>query len=144
MNKLADEFEDVLQSYVKIASEFSRIVQVDDSEDPQVLIQSILDNRDLLTEIQQINKRMVSLYSIWEQSQHDLSESDSKKIRNIIETVREQAHQLEKICGLKAQRVETQRSRLAQELQNIGKSSRYLKMIKPTQQNFPKFIDSAI
>ena len=144
MNELAAEFEDVLQSYVKIASEFSRIIQVDDSEDPQVLIQSILDNRDCLTEIQQINKRMVSLYGVWEQNQHGLSESDSEKICNIIETVREQAHQLEKICGLKAQRVETRRSLLAQELQNIGKGSRYLKMIRPIQQNFPKFIDSAI
>ena len=144
MNELADEFENVFQSYARIASEFSRIVQVDDSEDSQALIQSILDNRNCLTEIQLINKRMVSLYSIWEQSRYELGESDSEKIRNIIEAVRKQAQQLEKICDLKAQQVETQRNRLAQELQNIGKGSRYLKMIKPIQQNFPKFIDSAI
>ena len=144
MNELVNEFEDVFQSYARIAAEFSRIVQVDDSEDSQALIQSILDNRNCLTEIQLINKRMVSLYSIWEQHRYELGESDSEKIRNIIEAVRKQAQQLEKICDFKAQQVETQRNRLAQELQNIGKGSRYLKMINPIQQNFPKFIDSAI
>lgn len=144
MSELTTEFEDVLRSYVRIASDFSRIVQVDDSEDPQALIQSILDNRERLDEIQQVNKRMLRLYGDWRQKRTGFGESDGEEISKIVEAVREQARQLEKVCGLEVRKVEARRNQLAQELQDIGKGSRYLKLLRPVQQNFPKFIDSAI
>ncbi|MDR1726778.1 MAG: hypothetical protein LBT74_02415 [Acidobacteriota bacterium] len=144
VNELAAEFEDVLKGYVRVAADFSRIVQVDDDGDPQALIQSILDNRGCLEEIQQINQRMVRLYDAWERSRADADAADRREIGGIVEAVRAQAQELEKICVIKAQKVEARRNQLAQELQDVGKGSRYLKLLKPAQQNYPKFIDSTL
>jgi len=144
MNDLATEFEDVLKSYVRIAADFSRIVQADDPQNPQALIQSILDNRGRLDEIQQVNRRMLRLHGVWEQNRDGFDAADSEEIRGILDAVRAQAQELEKVFGQEARKVETRRNQLAEELRSLGKGARYLKLLKPVQQNYPKFIDSAI
>ena len=144
MNKLAEEFRDVLNLYVKLTADFARIADVGKfGEDPQALIQSILDNQSCLTEIQQLNKRLTKLYGAWKDKKADLNPSAGDEIQSVVDNVGEQMRQLEKLCDLGTQKVEERRKQLTGELANVGKSSRYLKMIKPVQENHPKFIDSA-
>ena len=144
MNELAEEFRDVLNLYVKLTADLSRIADVGKfEEDPQALIQSILDNRSCLTEIQQLNKRLEQLYGAWKDKEANFGLSAGDEIRGVVDDVEEQMRQLEKLCNLGTQKVEERRKQLTDELANVGKGSRYLKMLKPIQENHPKFIDSA-
>jgi len=144
MNELAEEFRDVLNLYVKLTADLSRIADVGKfEEDPQALIQSILDNRSCLTEIQQLNKRLAQLYGAWKDKEANFGLSAGDEIRGVVDDVEEQMRQLEKLCNLGTQKVEERRKQLTDELANVGKGSRYLKMLKPVQENHPKFIDSA-
>jgi len=144
MNNLAEEFRDVLNLYVRLTADLTRIADAGRSEeDPQALIQSILDNRSCLTEIQQLNKRLAQLYGAWKDKEANSSLSAGDEIYGVVDDVREQMEQLEKLCGLNVQKVEERRKQLTDELTNIGKGSRYIKMLKPVQENHPKFIDSA-
>ncbi|MDR0311652.1 MAG: hypothetical protein LBJ21_08695 [Acidobacteriota bacterium] len=144
MNQLAKEFRDVLNLYVKLTADLTRIADTGVAEeDPQALIQSILDNRSCLTEIQQLNKRLTRLYGVWKDKEKDSKLSAGDEIRGVVDDVREQMRQLEKLCGFGAQKIEERRKQLSGELTNVGKNSRYLKMLNPVQENHPKFIDSA-
>jgi len=144
MNKLTEEFRDVLDLYVKLTADLARIADISRSEeDPQAFIQSILDNRSCLTEIQHLNKRLTQLYGAWKDKEANFSLSVGDEIRGVVGDVEEQMRQLEKLCGLGVQKIEERRKQLTDELANVGKGSRYLKMLKPVQENHPKFIDSA-
>jgi len=144
MSKLADEFRDILTLYVKLTTDLTRIADVGKSEDdPQALIQSILDNRSCLTDIQQLNKRLMQLYGVWKKKVVNAGSSDDDEIVCVVDDVRRQMQELETLCGLGVRKVEDRRKHLASELATVGKGARYLKMIKPVQENYPKFIDSA-
>jgi len=144
MAELAEEFRDIFNLYVKLTADLTRIADIGKSEeDPQALIQSILDNRSCLTEIQRLNKRLSQLYGAWKDKENTFSLSVGDEVRGVVDDVREQMRQLEKLCGLGTRKVEERRKQLADELANVGKGSRYLKMLKPVQENHPKFIDSA-
>ena len=144
MNKLVEEFRDVLGLYVKLTADLTRIADAGKSEeDPQALIQSILDNRSCLTEIQQLNKRLTQLYGDWKDQEASSDVADGDEIRGVVDDVREQMRQLEELCGFGVKKVEARRKQLSKELMNVGKGSRYLEMLKPVKENHPKFIDSA-
>jgi len=143
MNELAAEFRNLLNIYVRLSSDLSRISDAGQSdEDPQALIQSILDNRSCLTEIQQLNTRMTKLYSAWKNKEADVSLVAGDEIRSVVADVLLQLKQLEKTCNLGTQKVEARRKQLSEELANVGKGNRYLKLLSP-RENYPKFIDSA-
>ena len=145
MNKLSEEFRDVLGLYVKLTADLTRIADVGKSEDdPQALIQSILDNRSCLTEIQQLNKRLMQLYGAWkDKANPGLSGmSVDDEVGGVVDDVRRQMQELEKLCGFGVREVEDRRKHLADELATVGKGFRYLELLKPAQENFPKFIDS--
>ena len=144
MYNLIDEFRDVLGLYVKLTADLARIADVGKSEeDPQALIQSILDNRSCLTEIQQLNKRLVRLYGAWKDKGANAGLSNDEEISFVVDDVRKQMQELEKLCGFGIRKVEDRRKHLSGELATVGKGARYLKMLKPVQENYPKFIDSA-
>ena len=144
MNKLVQEFRDMLGLYVKLADELTRISDVGNSEeDPQAFIQSILNNRSSLAEIQELNKRLALLYGAWKDKEAKLSLSVNNEIRGIVDNVWEQMHVLEDLCSLGVRQIEARRKQLADDLMNVGKESRYLEMLNPIKENHPKFIDSS-
>ena len=144
MNELAKEFRDILGLYVKLTADFTRIADAGKSvEDPQALIQSIIDNGSCLTEIQQLNERLTKLYGLWRDKEADFSLSAGNEIRGVVDDVRDQMQQLEKLCGLKTRKIEDWRKELSGELKKVGNGARYAKMLNPIQENHPKFIDSA-
>jgi len=143
-NKLAEEFRDLLELYVKLTADLTRIADTGESEeDPQALIQSILDNHSCLTDIQQLNKRLIQLYDVWKGKEASAGLTDGDEVRVVVKDVREQVRQLEKLCSFGVQKVEARRKQLSTELMTLGKGSRYLEMLKPIKENYPKFIDSS-
>lgn len=143
MDTLAKEFRDVLGLYVKLTLDLTRLADFGESEEnPQAFIQSILDNRSCLTEIQQLNQRLTRLYGVWKDKETNSELSVVDDIRSVVDDVREQMRQLEKFCGIGIQKIEDRRKQLSKDLSTVGKGSRYLKMINPVQENHPKFIDS--
>ena len=144
MDNIAAEFRDVLNLYVRLTADLARIADAGSSEDdPQALIQSILDNRSCLTDIQQLNKRLTQLYGAWKDKEESVGLSAADEIHCVVDDVREQMLQLEKLCGFGMRKVEERRKQLTDELTKVGKGSRYLKLLNPAQENHPKFIDSA-
>lgn len=144
MNKFTEEFRDLLSIYVRLTSDLTRITDADKSEDdPQAFIQSILDNCSCLTEIQQINKRLTTLYGAWKDKESDFSADVGDEVRSAVDDVRNQMKLLEDLCKLGSQKAEARRKQLDNELKNVGKGTSYLKLLKPVQENYPKFIDSA-
>ena len=149
MNKLAEEFRELLALYVKLTTDLTSIAgsgvsgSANSEEDSQTLVQSILENRNCLTEIQQLNERLKRLFGKWKETEANYSSSESDEIQGIVDDVGKQMRLLEKICDFGTQKVEERRKQLTEELANVGKGSRYLKMINPIQENHPKFIDSA-
>jgi len=143
MTVLSAEFQDILKVYVKLVEDLSLIIDVDDPNDPQALVKTILDNQDCLTQIQQINARLVNLKSIWEQNKDDFDIEACVEIRGFIDGAKAHVLKLQEICDAQTQKVYARREQLSEELKEIGKGSRYLHLLKPAQENYPKFIDSA-
>ena len=144
MTEFTEEFRDVLGLYAKLTADLTRIADVGESDDdPQALIKSIINNQDCLTEIQQLNERLTKLYGTWRDRETDFSLTVGNEIRGVVDDVRGQMQQLEKLCGVKSRRIEDWRKELSEELAKVGKGSKYAKMINPIQENYPKFIDSA-
>jgi len=144
MSSLAEEFRDVLNLYVKLTADLTRIGDAGESgDDSQAFIQSILDHRSCVMEIRQLNERFNQLYGAWRDKENDVSPSADDKIRAVVDNIEEQMREIEKLCDIGIRKVEDLRKQLSDELANIGKGSRYLKMINPVQENHPKFIDSA-
>jgi hypothetical protein len=143
MNKFAEEFKDVLGLYARLTADLTRIADAGKAEeDPQAFVQSILDNRSCLTEIEQLNRRLNQLYGDWKNKEANFNGDIGDEIRGVIDDVRAQMRQLEEMCGFGVQKIGAWRKHLSDELATVGKGSRYLQMIKPVQENFPKFIDS--
>ena len=144
MSEFAGEFRDILDTYIKLTADLARIADVGRSEeDSQALVQAILDNSGCLTEIQTLNKRLIYLYGVWKDREADSGLPIGDEIRGVVGDVRAQMRQIENLCTVKASKVEARRKQLTRELANVGKGSRYLKMINPIKENHPKFIDSA-
>lgn len=143
MHKLASEFHEVLHLCIRLVEDLARIMNVDESKDPQALVKSILENQSCLLQIQKMNSRVLNLHKIWEQCRRDLDPATCEEIRKSYNAASAQALRLQEICGLQVQRVQARRDYLAKELAEIGNGTRYLKALKPAKNNYPKFIDSA-
>ena len=144
MSGLAEEFRDILDLYVKLFADLTRITDVGKSEeeDPQALIQSILGNQSCLTEIEQLNKRLVQLYGVWKDEEAYSDSTGDNEIRSVVADIQEQMRQLEKLCGINVREIEARRKQLSGNLTDVGKGFDYLKLLKPIRENHPKFIDS--
>jgi len=145
MSGFAEEFKDVLNLYIKLKADLTRIDAAGaQGGDSREFIQSILDHKSCLMEIRQLNERFTQLYNAWKDDAKNLSTSgDGDEVRAVVNNIEEQMREIEKLCDIGIRKVEELRKQLSDELANIGKGSRYLKMINPVQENHPKFIDSA-
>jgi len=144
MNNLAEEFRDLRDLYIKLTADFSRIAAVGKSgeEDQQPFIQSIIDNRNCMTEILQFNNRLMQLYGTWKEKGENSGNSADEEIHGIIDDIEKQLRQIENLCDNGITKAEEWRKQLSDELANVGKESSYVKSLKPVQENHPKFIDS--
>ena len=144
MNNLAEEFRDLRDLYIKLTADFTRIADGGKSgDDQQIFIQSIIENQNCLTEIQQLNNRFAQLYGTWkDREKNNGSFAYEDEIRGVVDDIENQMRQIENLCESGITKAEVWRKQLSDELANVGKESRYVKSLKPVQENHPKFIDS--
>lgn len=142
MHTLAAEFQEVLQQYRKLTEVLNGIFGIDESQDPQALVQSVLKNKDCLMQIPKMDARVLELSEILKRCRKELDPADCEKIRGYSNDINSQAQYIQELCRVQEQRVRSRRDQLAKELKEIGNSARYFKVLKPAQNNFPKFIDS--
>jgi archaellum component FlaC len=141
-NPLAAEFRDVFTLYIKLGEELTKIMDVGNSEDPQVLADAILKNRECLDRIEQMNSRVLRLSSDWQQHRNNLDQESEKEVRDLSDATRAQVRRLQELCSMHVQKLQNTRDKLQKDLAEIGKGAQYLKSTTPTKNNYPKFIDS--
>jgi hypothetical protein len=142
MNNLADEFRDVFNLYIKLGEELTGIMDVDDSKDAQVLIKSILQNRDCLERITQMNSRVMQLSDNWAKCRNHLDPESRSEACDLAAAAKAQAVRLQELCRVQTEKLQRVRDDLGKNLAEIGKGSQFLKSIKPVKNNYPKFVDS--
>ena len=142
MKDLITEFQDVFTLYLKLGEELTKVLSINDTKDPRILVQSILQNRNCLDRIAQMNSRVMHLSDAWKKCRADLDPDSRKKIGDLAEAARTQAARLQELCGDQANKLQMACDELGEKLGEIGKGARYLDSMKPPKHNYPKFIDS--
>jgi hypothetical protein len=142
MNNLADEFRDVFNLYIKLGEELTKIMDVGDSEDPQVLIGSILRNRECLERITQMHSRVAQLSDNWAKCRNHLDPESRSEAHELAAAAKAQAVRLQELCSVQTEKLRRVCDDLGKKLAEIGKGSQFLKSIKPLKNNYPKFVDS--
>lgn len=142
MKNLVSEFQDVFNLYCRLGEELTRIMDIDDSKDSQVLVKAILENHDCLDRITQMNSRVMQLSETWGNCRAHFDPESRNKICNLAEASKAQAVRLQALCNIQAQKLQMLRDTLRKDLAELGKATQYLKSVKPTKGNYPKFIDS--
>jgi hypothetical protein len=142
MNALASEFQDVFKLYLKLSQDLAGITNGIDTHNPQQLIESILQNRDSLVRIEQMNSRISQLSDAYNKCRAHLDPESQEEIRNLAQAAKAQAIRLKEWCSIRALKIQAARDRLGGRIAEIGKGSQFLESIKPIKNNYPKFIDS--
>jgi len=142
MHYLVQEFQDLVKRYQDLGKELSGVLEGTDSGNPQVLVQSILQNRDCLSRIIQIDVQVQQLSGDWQKTAPQLDSNMRLQVRALADAAKAQAVRLKGLCGAYAEKIENARGQLGKELAEIGRGSQYLQSVKPIKGNYPKFIDS--
>ena len=142
MNELKHDFREMIANYRELGEEFGRILKVDDSRDPQALAKSILQNHECLSRINQMSSRVASVSDSWKRYRDQLDTESREEIDSLAETARNQAARLQELCSVHVEKLKTTSGHLQRHLTEISKGSQYLKTLKPSKNNYPKFIDS--
>jgi hypothetical protein len=142
MTNLASEFRDVCNLYARLGEELASITATDDALGSQALIQSILDNRDCLDRIAQMQSRIMQLSEDWKKVRPYLDSELRDETQDLAAAARAQVLRLQELCATQIQKLEQTRDSLGRNLSELGKGTQFLKSIKPANSNYPKFIDS--
>ena len=109
MNALAIEYQDVFQLYLKLGKELSKIMDMDDINNPQVFVESILANHDCMIRIEQVNSRILRLFEDWEACRTSIDPEMQDEVRELARAAKAQAVQLRELCSICAQRLQAVR-----------------------------------
>lgn len=141
-NPLTAEFHDVFKLYEKLEEELTKITDVGNSEDPQILSETILKNRECLVRIEQMNSRVLYLSDSWKQHSCNQDSKTEKDIHALAEAARSRVIRLQELCRTHMQKLQNARYKLEKDLAELSKGAQYLKSTAPPKNNYPKFIDS--
>jgi hypothetical protein len=136
------EFQEVFHGYLRLADDLAKIMDVDDPQNPQILVQSILKNCSCLNRIVQMNTRVIRLSEEWEKQSNQSDPQSRNEVSKLIEAAKAQAVRLQTLCSISSEKLENLRDDLGKSLEELGKGAQYLKSIKPVKNNYPKFIDN--
>ena len=142
MTELTSEFRDIIALYLRLGEELTQILQVDDSQDPNALVQSILQRGDCLAQISQMSSRVKAAADNWKKCRGYLDGKAREETNELAEAAQAQVARLKALCDIHAEKLKIARGRLEKSLAEIHQGSRYLKSLKPVKSNYPKFIDS--
>jgi hypothetical protein len=142
MKNLVSEFQDVFALYLKLGEDLTKIMSIDDSKDRNAFVKAVLQNRDSLERITQMNSRIMQLSEAWDKCRENMPPEAREKVRASVEAAKAQAKRLQELCSIHARKLQALRDKLGDNLAELGKGAQYLKSIKPPKNNYPKFIDS--
>lgn len=141
-NELASAFRDLHEFYLKMMGELSEQLRPEKSMATQNIVESIIRNRDLLVEIEQMNTRIFELKEKWRKFRAHLDETSRAEVRALAAAAEEQAGQLHTLITHQLQTLNSLRIGLKKESDDLLAGIHFLNSIKPVKCNYPKFIDS--
>jgi len=142
MKDLKSELLDLIALYRILEEEVSRIVQIDDSKDPQATVRAIVQNASCFARIAEMSARVERVSDGWKECRLHLDEKARAETQQLADATRDQALRLRELVSLQAEKIRLAHNRLGKSLTEIGKGAQYLKVLKPPKNNYPKFIDS--
>lgn len=142
MKNFAAEFRSLASFYSKLAEEVTTILDADDSKDGQTLVKSTLQNRECLERVPQMNLRIAELSNDWSQCRQQLDPAIRHESDAMASAAKAQAVRLQELCSIHTCKLQSIHDDIRNNLAEIAKGARFAKVLKPTQHNYPKFIDS--
>jgi len=142
MNPLILELRDLVGLYLDLQKDLGQIMNESDPASIQSLSEAILDNRNLLTQIQQMNVRALQTSRNWQISRSTLDPETRDAAQELMATATVRANQIKQMCIMHTQKLQAARDKLEKELMSLNKGCEFLKSMKPIKNNYPKFIDS--
>ncbi|HTY60965.1 MAG TPA: hypothetical protein VMG30_01785 [Acidobacteriota bacterium] len=143
MKNFAAEFRDVFSLYIKLGEELSKLLSAGDANNSSALVHSLLENKNCLAQISQMNARIAKLSDDWTQCRPHLKSADREEADRMAAAAKAQALRLQELCLAHIQKLQAFHDGLKAKLVELGKGVRYAKGLKLTQGNYPKFIDSS-
>lgn len=141
MRDFALEFRQVGARYARLREELARIVDID-SQEPQALVNAILQNRDCLDRIIHMNAEVSGLSRDWQECRHRCPLALQDSIDRCAEEAKSEATLLHELCCVQTRRIQHTCDTLGQALGELKKGALFINSLKPPKQNYPKFIDS--
>ncbi len=142
MKDFAGEFGAVSQDYHQLGEELSGALKANQAGGLRTLAGTILQSRDCLARIEQMNSRVLLLSQEWKEQRPHLDTKSRRQVDSLVQAAREQAIRLHELCRSQAEKLKLVKEQLERDLVETGKGARYLKSVKPVKNNYPKFIDS--
>jgi len=142
MKNFAAEFRNLSDFYSELAEDLNDILNADESKDSRDLVQSTLQNRMRLEKLPQMSLRVAELSNQWTQCSPQLDPATRSEADTMAAAAKAQAARLQELCRIHTGRLQAIHDDIRHSLVEIAKGARFAKVLKPTQHNYPKFIDS--
>jgi hypothetical protein len=143
MKSFLSELQYLSELYGRLQTELSALpLDAGAGSKTAILSETVLQNRELLARIDQMDARLLQLSQEWQSFRERLDPDSRSEVMKLAESVHSQAMQLSEICGRRIQHLESGRSEIRKAMEGVQSGSRYLASIKPAKTNYPKFVDS--
>ncbi len=142
MKPFESELQDLSVLYRGLHEKLADSEESDRSKGTTALIDTVLQNRELLSRIVQMDSRIGQLAIEWERIREGLDPVSRDSIRQLAESLRREASDLKEIVDRRAHQIECSRAHLEHKLGEIRRGEKFLESVKPIRINYPKFIDS--
>jgi HAMP domain-containing protein len=140
MKVFTSELQYLSELYQRLSSELK--AAAGNHADSGRIAGTVLDNRELVSRIEQLNARVAQLADEWETVRGRVDAPVRAEVEALAAAVRKQATELSQVCAESARRLEKGLQAIARELGDLRRGSRYLESVKPAKTNYPKFVDS--
>jgi hypothetical protein len=142
MNDPQSELQNLIDFYRDATETIANAACPVDAEDLGALAKSILQQRNCLARIDQMDAQVSQLINAWKAVEFSSDDKVRNDMTRAIATAKAEAVRLNNQCGDCVKKLEAAQERLREGMEKIGKHHRYLNTMKPVKNNYPKFIDS--
>ena len=142
MKNFAAEFCDLSAFYTKLAEDLAKTLDADDAQDSRVLVESTLRHRELLDRVPTMSPSISELTKDWSLCRAELDPAARREAEEKAADAKSQAVRLQELCRIHILKLQAIHDEIRRNLAELAKGARFAKVLKPVQQNYPKFIDS--
>jgi hypothetical protein len=142
MKNFAAEFRALSAFYTKLAEDINKTLITEDSQNSNAIVKAALQHRELLEQIPRMEARIAELANDWVHSRIKLDPAARTEADAMAADAQSQALRLHQLCSIHTQKLQAIHDEIRHDLAELAKGSRFAKVLKPVQHNYPKFIDS--